>query len=231
MLTEQARFGRGSSPQASRAGSAKVEETVMLLEIGLSLVILLLLAVVIVLRHPCARRPALDRAGLDARFEAVDEAQARFERLLREEMVKNREERSTASRSDREELGRAVNSLGDSVAKRIGEMASLQKSQLDIFSTRLETLTETNDSKLETVRSTVDAHLGALQGSMTDRHKEMRDEASANRKAHREEISLSLKNLSDSVLKRLATRPNGAPEGRTGSGDRRTEESLRPQTS
>jgi len=174
--------------------------------LGLTLIFVtsLLCLVVLLLR----KKESVDVSPLEARLTGLAEGQERSDRALREEMAANRKESSSAAQEGREELARAMKDLGDSLGTNMGQIAGLQKGQLDIFSTRLQNLTETNETRLETVRLTVETQLQALEKSMTERHTEMRDEANANRKEHREEIAASLKNLSDSILKSVADLTN-----------------------
>ncbi len=167
-------------------------------------IILVLSAAICVLSILLGKKKfAFKSPDLEAALSALETGQERADRMLREEMAKNREEGGSAARLGREELAGGIKSLGDSLVKNIGEIAGLQKVQLDVFSERLQTLTGTNEAKMEAVRGTVENQLRLLQSSMADRHTEMREEANANRQAHREEIAASLKNLNDSVLKSM----------------------------
>lgn len=178
--------------------------TALALGLALTFVTSLLCLLVLLLR----KKEPVDVSPLEARLTGLTEGQERSDRALREEMAANRKESSSAAQEGREELARAMKDLGDSLGANMGQIAGLQKDQLDIFSTRLQNLTETNETRLETVRLTVETQLQALEKSMTERHTEMRDEANANRKEHREEIAASLKNLSDSILKSVADLTN-----------------------
>lgn len=140
-------------------------------------------------------------SDLEPRLSALESGLERSDRTLREEMATNREESSSCARQGREELAGAIKGLSDSLVTNMGEIAGLQKDQLDVFSARLHTLTETNEARMEAVRGTVENQIRLLQSSMAERHTEMREEANTNRQAHREEIAASLKNFNDSVLK------------------------------
>jgi DNA recombination protein RmuC len=176
------------------AGGVMAIMLIIILVLSLSL-----LALVLFFR----KKKGVDLSPLEARIKGLGEGQERTDRTLREEMAKNREENSSAARQGREELAGAIKNLSDSLVTNMGEIAGLQKNQLGVFSERLQTLTDTNEAKMEAIRGTVENQLRLLQSSMAERHTEMREEANANRKAHREEIASSLKNLNDSVLKGL----------------------------
>jgi len=69
----------------------------------------------------------------------------RQERMLREELARNREEAQLSARQGREEIVGAVSAFGDSLLKRMSELAGLQKDQLDIFAGQLKNLTASNE--------------------------------------------------------------------------------------
>lgn len=141
----------------------------------------------------------VDLVPLEGRLTAIAGGQERTDRLVRDELAKGREEGSNAARAGREELAGAVKDLGDSLVKNVGEIGTSQKNQLNVFSGLLHTLTDTNEARLEALRLTVETQLKAVETSMTERHKEMREEANANRTSHREEIANSLKHLGERV--------------------------------
>ncbi len=167
----------------------------------LGIILALSVAIIFLAVRLGKKKTDLKFSDLEPRLSALADAQERTDRTLQEEMRKNREESSSAARQGREELAGAIKNLSFSLVTNMGEIAGLQKNQLDVFSERLQTLTETNEAKMEAVRATVENQLRLLQSSMAERHTEMREEANANRQAHREEIAASLKNLNDSVLK------------------------------
>ena len=64
----------------------------------------------------------------------LEAIQERIDRTARDEGAKTRDEMNKAAREQRLELAEIVRNFGDSVAKRMVEVASLQKNQLEIFS-------------------------------------------------------------------------------------------------
>src|SRR5208337_990705 len=75
-------------------------------------------------------------AAAEARLDLIDKNMERTERLLRDEMSKNREE----SKQDRQELNDSFRAFNESVLRRMAENVTAQKEQLDIFSGQLKTL-------------------------------------------------------------------------------------------
>jgi len=82
-------------------------------------------------------------------------------------------------------------------------MAKLQKGQLDVFSERLDKLTQSNEQKLDKMRETVEQRLGVLQDENAKKLAEMRQEAAASSQKTREEVTTALKTFNESVGKTI----------------------------
>src|ERR1039458_4207931 len=68
-------------------------------------------------------------APLEFRLEAIERAQERTERVVKEEIALNRGELGKATSEQRQELSSAFKTFGDSVGQRINDVASLQRTQ------------------------------------------------------------------------------------------------------
>src|SRR5208283_1109693 len=76
---------------------------------------------------------------------------------------------SSNAKAQKEETAAALQRLGESLVNSLGEIAKLQKGQLDVFSERLDKLTQTNEQKLDKMRETIEQRLGVIQeGSRKD---------------------------------------------------------------
>ena len=95
-----------------------------------------------------ARRGKKDDAELIQRFELLERAQERGERLIREEMARGREENASAAKAQR------------------GELTASLESVRGIVDQRLKQLHEENTGQLERMRATVDEK---LQGTLEKR--------------------------------------------------------------
>ncbi len=115
-----------------------------------------------------------------------------------------REEASANARQTREEMSNTLKAFGDSLQAQMANTAGLQKDQLEIFSERLEKLTESNDQKLHVMRETIEQRLGLLQDDNGKKLDQMREEAKVNARQQRDEVTASLKNFNDSVLKAMS---------------------------
>ncbi len=98
----------------------------------------------------------------------------RTERVIKEEMARNREEATSNARLVREEVSSSFKSLSDSLLARITETATLQKNQLEAFAQQLSTLTQLNEHKLENMRETVEERLRHLQAENNQMLEQMR---------------------------------------------------------
>jgi DNA recombination protein RmuC len=134
--------------------------TVFLLAAILTLLVVVL---ALVARLMGRQAPALDLAPLLARTEAIERAQERTERGLREEIGRNREEsaaamdRLTAANDQKLEAVRAV------IEERMKALQQENAAKLDETRTAIDRLTAANDQKLEAVRAVIEERLKAIQ--------------------------------------------------------------------
>ena len=126
-------------------------------------------------------RPA-DNSGLESRIDSLERMLERQERLLREELTRNREEALLSARQGREENASAVSAFGDSLLKRMSELAGLQKDQLDIFAVQLKGLTASNEGRMDKLRETVEERLRLIQDDTARKLEQMR--ATVDEKLH-----------------------------------------------
>jgi DNA recombination protein RmuC len=117
-----------------------------------------------------------------ARIESLERVMERSERGLREELARLREELLQQNREGREEQSAALRGFGDSMLRRMSEIANLQKGQLDTFAEQLKTLTQMNEGRFDKLRETVEIRLKSLQEENTAKLEQMR--ATVDEKLH-----------------------------------------------
>jgi DNA recombination protein RmuC len=126
------------------------------------------------------------RAGnsseLANRIDTLEKLLQRHEQLLREEFARNRDETGVGLRRSREELSGSVTALGDSLTRRMSEIAGLQKNQLELFAGQLKVLTTSNEERLDKLRATVDSRLQTIQEDNARKLEQMR--ATVDEKLH-----------------------------------------------
>jgi DNA recombination protein RmuC len=119
---------------------------------------------------------------IETRFQELQRLLDRQERTVREEISRTREEMQSSARSDREELSRAVGTLGDSLLMRMSEIAGMQKNQLDIFAGQLKNLTASNEGRMDRLRESVEERLRLIQEDNARKLEQMR--ATVDEKLH-----------------------------------------------
>jgi DNA recombination protein RmuC len=95
--------------------------------------ITLLVAAVLILQALLLRRkavPSLDLGPLNARTEAIERAQERTERGLREEIGRNRDEAAREANALRQAMEATLATFSGGLRDEIGAMSSAQKAQL-----------------------------------------------------------------------------------------------------
>ena len=120
--------------------------------------------------------------SFDVRIDALERHLERMERMLRDELARNREEAQESARRAREEGTSLIGALGDSLLIRMSEIAGLQKNQLDIFAGQLKTMTASNEGRLDKLRETVEDRLRLIQEDNARKLEQMR--ATVDEKLH-----------------------------------------------
>ena len=143
------------------------------------LLILIILIILIIINIVLSallfwKNPRQGVLQLEEHFGVFEKGQERFERILRDEIAKNREETRENALKDRCEIGTIVKLLGDSLLSRMTEIATLQKNQLELFSTHLTTALQNHDKKLDQIRETVEVRLKLLQDENSAKLEQMR---------------------------------------------------------
>ncbi len=129
-----------------------------------------------------SRRDAGESADVQNKIDGLEKLLERHERLLREELVRSREEAHAGSRRTREEMTGSITVLGDSLSKRMSDIAGLQKNQLELFAGQLKELTSSNEERLDKLREGVDSRLKLIQEDNALKLEQMR--ATVDEKLH-----------------------------------------------
>ena len=125
-------------------------------------------------------RPA--GSGIELRIDSLERLLERQERMLREELARNRDEALLSARQGREENASSVSAFGDSLLKRMSELAGLQKDQLDTFAVQLKGLTASNEGRMDRLRETLEERLRLIQEDTARKLEQMR--ATVDEKLH-----------------------------------------------
>jgi DNA recombination protein RmuC len=128
------------------------------------------------------RRGSAEAVDVQNKIDGIEKLLERHERVLREELARSREENHAGSRRVREEMTGSITLLGDSLSKRMSDIAGLQKNQLELFAARLKELTSSNEERLDKLREGVDARLKLIQEDNSRKLEQMR--ATVDEKLH-----------------------------------------------
>ena len=120
--------------------------------VGIILLLLAVLILQIVLLRKQKTAP-LDLAPVFARTEAIERAQERTERGLREEVGRNREEAAHDSSDLRQEIQAALATFNSGIRDEIIAMSTAQKTQLEVFGAQLGSIRDTLDQRLAAAAS------------------------------------------------------------------------------
>jgi DNA recombination protein RmuC len=143
--------------------------------------VVLLVATVALLLMLFRKASHPDVAGLASRLDAFEKAQERTERAVREEVARSRDELGKAAREQRQELTEAFQAFGQSVVKRMMDVANMQKGQFEAFS----------------------AHLGSFATASGERLDGVRAESATGAKHLREEVVATLTTLSETMTRTM----------------------------
>ena len=126
------------------------------------------------------RKNTLDLTAVFARFDLLEKTQEQRERLLREEIARSRAELAAQAgqsrqeaRADafalRREMSDSLRDFRDSLIKNMGEIAALQKGQLDIFTSRLDSLSEAVETRLQSIQDNNSRQLEQMRGTVEEK--------------------------------------------------------------
>jgi DNA recombination protein RmuC len=130
--------------------------------------VLALLTAGLVLLVVLLRRGGGGAARLEPRLDAVDRAQERTERAVRDEVARARVEAAEAASRLRAELGTTLLGINDTLVRTLGELSAAQGAEAEKLrvsvESRLDHIRADSAEKLEAVRRTVDEKLqGVLE--------------------------------------------------------------------
>jgi DNA recombination protein RmuC len=133
-----------------------------LLEALLSVVVFLLVVAIVLLGLLMRGRSQDPTAPLVPKIEGLAGAQERTERMVREELKRNREESAGSASHLRQEVGASIKGMSDTVEKRVNEMRG-------VVDARLQQIQQENEKKLEAMRRTVEEKLeGTLEKRLSE---------------------------------------------------------------
>jgi DNA recombination protein RmuC len=126
------------------------------------------------------RKNAFDFTAVFARFDLLEKRQEQLDRLLREETARSRTELAAQTGQSRQEaradalalrgeMSGGLRDFRDSLIKNMGEIAALQKGQMDIFAARLDNLSESVETRLQSIQDNNSRQLEQMRGTVEEK--------------------------------------------------------------
>lgn len=141
----------------------------------LILVILLLVGVLVIQIILLKRKSPGSPVQIEAKFDGIEKGLERNEKVVRDEISKNRDETGKSFMQQREELSKVIRDLTLSVGQRLTDSALLEKTERGNFSEQLGKLTQTSEQKLEVMRLSVETKLTQIQTENASKLDQMRE--------------------------------------------------------
>lgn len=129
--------------------------TIVILICLVLLILIEVLCIILVIRAKPAR--------YDERFAQIENGQNRIDQSVRDEISHNRDESGRLQVQNRDELMKTLETFRSGLLSTMGQIADMQKAQLQTFQEQLLTLTSGNEQRLDKLRETVDEKLRQLQ--------------------------------------------------------------------
>jgi DNA recombination protein RmuC len=160
------------------------------------IVILLICVIALIIKNKNGQE---DKTSIETKslVEALSKDLNRVESALKIELKENRDEMTASAKANREEMSLSIKNLGETLSKNLIESFGQQKDLLDIFSRKLDTLTNSNNEKLDSLTKTLEVKLTQLQESNSLNNKESRKELKEGFESFKKEIENSLNNYKD----------------------------------
>jgi len=165
--------------------------------------LVLLVGVVCLVLLLLQRRQVTPQTDYTSRFELLERAQERIEKLVREEMAAARREAGEAQRLQREEASRSMEHFVRTTTDMLTKLSDAQKGRLEEFGNRLTANSETGIKKLEEMRLTLDGRLKESNESVGAKLDQARTEQAASSKVAREEQVATLKAMQTEISTKL----------------------------
>lgn len=121
-------------------------------------------------------------ARFDERFAQIESGQDKIDQSVRTEISRNREESGKLQAQNREELIKTLETFRSGILASMGQIAEMQKVQLQTFQEQLSTLTTGNEQRLDKLRETVDEKLRQVQADSAEKLEKIR--ATVDEKLH-----------------------------------------------
>jgi len=165
---------------------------------GFSAVLVIVMIVInsIILKKVAGPAPS----PLEGRLDNFEKGVEKTEKSVTDQISRFRDESTANAREARSELNTAVQKSGDAVLSRVTELASLQKNQLDAFTSNITAIHQSSEQRELQFKKDVESKLAAIESENSKKLDRMCAESAESAKLMREDTSKALKDFNDSLL-------------------------------
>lgn len=164
--------------------------TEILLLIGLILVVINILI-------PFLKKANINVDDLKAEMTKTNLDVSKIDPLIRTEFSNNREEIQKSSKESRQELSASLKDFSEQLTKTINELANNQKSQLETFSSFLQTLAKNNEEKFEKLIKSNEEKQTEFKTQFTQLSNESKEVITKSLKDNEEETTKLVQNFAE----------------------------------
>lgn len=153
-----------------------------MIEVLLIVTLLLLLVIVAMQVLLLRKKVGIDLSPVEGALKSVEQSYDRSERVVREEIARNRQEGAQEAQSSRQEFAAALKGTGDTLNRQHAATA------------------HSNDQKLEQMRQTIEHRLQTIQESGAQKLDQVRQDSVSSAKSLRDEIGATLRGFNESLV-------------------------------
>jgi DNA recombination protein RmuC len=169
----------------------------------LAAILVLLIAAIVLLVVLLRKKTIIDIAQLKPSFDCIEKSNERVERVVREEISKNRDESNSAARQNRDEIARTLKDFNDSLIKSMSETSTAQSRNSSDMLEQITKLIDSTEKKLESQKAVIDEKLRQVQLDNSNSARQLREDVGASMKSVNDSVMIGMKGMSDTQQKQM----------------------------
>jgi hypothetical protein len=182
------------------------------MNITLILLIAIIILLLLILFISAFRKNPKSNDDFRNSLNSVNTELLRIDPLIRAELSLSRDEIQKRSKETREELSNSFKVLGDTLTRSVLDLSAIQKTQLDTFSERLQSLTTRLDEKMEKLIQSNELKFKELQDEYANTNKDAREELIKSLKENEGKTDSLILNFNENTKKLNDQLANSAKE-------------------
>lgn len=141
---------------------------------------------------------SMSQEQLGGKLDSYEKSLDRIEKSVKEQIAQNREETSASARQSRDEISKTLLGFNESLVKSITEFASMQKNQLDTFSTNLSAIGNSIDQRSINTQMIVENQLRDFQKNMAADLEKIRGDVTKSMETVNNSVVTAIKEMNNS---------------------------------